>query len=285
MDSELLGASQLAKTVLSIACCLAAPAISQSVRTQSIETEARRLETVRTLVNQEKSRRLGGGPDGKPKKTAAICDGMLNDLLNQKGFKAIEPLAVLDHEYPIQNPDRSIYERDAGLLPPREKLLSQKTAEKLGPFFTKSIQRCTDEQAQGDERKGDVLFSGFRNFAGAPPFRAYVLPKKVNPFPEAKLVYWSELTENRSWGRKGYSWVNLDTCEHLPSAPGWGWSLKNEPAGPVGALTQYRSKLAIWDVSPNISFSSYLYDPTNKAPLKSQVMCNWATYPETSIKK
>ena len=277
-------------TVLSLVCCLTAPhaiSQSQSAKKLPIETEAQRLDAVRTLISQEKSRRLGGGPDGKPKSTAAFCERMLDDLLNHKDFKAIEPVAVLDFEYPIQNADRSMLERDESLLPPLEKQQSKYAAKKLGPYLTKSIQRCTDEEAKGDERKGSVLFNGFDYFAGAPPFRAYALPKYVNPFPEAKLIYWSELTKNRFWGRKGYSWVNLDICEHLPNARGWAWSEKSEPVGPIGALTQYHDKLVTWEISSieKESFTAIFYGPEHEPPLESGIMCHWATYPEAPVKK
>ena len=83
----------------SITCCLAAQdTISNPINFQPIQTEAQRLEVVRTLISTERSRRLVGDPDGKPKSTAAFCDRMLDDFLNHKGFKAIEPVAVLGFE-------------------------------------------------------------------------------------------------------------------------------------------------------------------------------------------
>ena len=176
MDGESLGPSRLAKTVLLIACCLAAPyASSQSIGRQLIETEARRLEAVRTLIRDEKSRRLVGDPDGKPKSTAAFCTAMLGDLLSKRGFKAIEPVAVLNFEYPVWDRDLPKTERDE-----REQI----AARTLGPHLTKNLQRCGQEEANGNERKAVVLFNGFNYTAGAPPFRAYVLPEKLNPFPE-----------------------------------------------------------------------------------------------------
>jgi hypothetical protein len=272
-------------TVLSLVCCLTAPhAISQtqSVKKLPIETEAQRLDAVRTLISQKKLHRLTSTmPDGKPKSTAAFCERMLDDLLNHKDFKAIEPVAVLDFKYPIQNADRSMLERDESLLPPLEKQQSKYAAKKLGPYLTKSIQRCTDEEANGDERRARVLFNGFNYFAGAPPFRAYVLPKNLSPFPESTFAYWSELSENGYLGRKGYSWVNLDTCEHMPSIiMGWDWSFKYVPTGPIGALTQYHDKLVEWAVSSRElrTFTALFYGP-------EQDICRWSTRPGPRIKK
>ena len=274
MDDASLSPSRLAKTVLLIACCLAAPyAISQSIRGQPLETEAQRLEAVRTLIREEKSRRLVGDPDGKPKSTAAFCTAMLGDLLSKKGFKAIEPVAVLNFEYPVWDRDLPKTERDE-----RERIATRK----LGPFLTKSLQRCADVQ-EGSETR----FSGFQQIFGAPPYRAYVLPKSLNPFPESKFVYWSEYLEKLGSGRKGYSWVNLDSCEHTSGTfgPTDSLRLKNNPRGETAALTSYRGKLVAWSVSHKQSFFADHFEPKYKTPMKSRIICHWATYPEESVKK
>lgn len=275
MDDESLGPSRLAKTALLIACCLAAPyAISQSISRQPIETEAQRLDAVRALIREEKSRRLVGDPDGKPKNTAAFCTAMLGDLLGKRGFKAIEPVAVLDFEYPVWDRDLPKTERDG-----REQI----AARTLGPYLTKSLQRCADVQ------EGSVArFSGFHQIVGAPPYRAYVLPKSLNPFPKSKFVYWSEYVEKLGSGRKGYSWVNLDICEHTDGTSNQGMAslrVKNDPNGQKTALTIYQGKLAVWDVWRGQSFTVEQIEPKYESWNKSRINCTWATYPEKLISK
>lgn len=279
---------KLAIAAFSLGCYLMTPsAVSQVVNKQDFETEAQRLEAVRTLIRQEKLRRLVGGTDGKSNSTAGFCEGMLKDLLNHKGFKAIEPVAVLGFEYPIQNPNHGMYERDESLLPPREKQQSQSAAKQLGPFLKKSIQRCTDEEAAGDEIKGSVLFNGFNYMAGAPPFRAYMLPKNLNPFPEAKLVYWSEYVVGTGKGRKGYSWLNMDICEHVNGTFGLSDSLRlrDDSTGQIAALTRYRGKLVAWEVSRNYAIIADHFESKYETAMKSRTICHWATFPEESVSK
>ena len=274
MDGESLSPSRLAKTVLLIACCLAAPyAISQSIRGQPIETEAQRLEAVRTLIREEKSRRLVGDPDGKPKSTAAFCTAMLGDLLSKRGFKAIEPVAVLNFEYPVWDRDLPKIERDG-----REQI----AARTLGPYLTKSLQRCADVQ-EGSETR----FSGFSEIVGVPPYRTYVLPKSLNPFPKSKFMYWSEYSEKLGSGRKGYSWVNLDSCEHTSGTAVYTDSLRlrNDPKGQMSALTVYHGKLVAWDMARNFVFGAEQIEPKYESPMKSLTLCRWATYPEEINKK
>lgn len=253
-----------------------------------IETEAQRLQAVRTLITQEKSRRLHPSSKVNPAGADAQCESMLKDLLSSREFKAIEPVAVLNFEYPIQNADRSIYERDESLLPPLERQQSENAAKQLGPFLTEGIQRCTDEEAHGDERKGSVLFNGFRFLAGAPPYRAYVLPKKVNPFSKSKLVYWSEYVEASGKGRRGYSWVNLDICEHTDGTSDLGMAasrVKSDPQGQKAVLTVYRGRLVVWDVWRGQSFAAEQIDPKYETWSRSRINCNWATYPEEPARK
>jgi hypothetical protein len=251
------------------------------------ETEAQRLKAVRTLIQQDKSRRLHPSSKVNPAGADAQCERMLKDLLSGKEFKAIEPVAVLNFEYPIQNAEFSIYDRVENLLPPLEKQQSENAAKQLGPLLNEGIQRCTDEEANGDERKGSVLFNGFNFWAGGPPYRAYTLPKKVNPFPKSKLIYWSEYVEASRKGRNGYSWVNLDICEYVDSTFGISDSLqrKNDPNGQAAALTIYRGKLVAWEVSRNYAFVADQLAPKYKSPQKSRNICRWSTYPEELVRK
>lgn len=273
MDKSIC-ASGPATVVFVLAFCLAAPhAISQPFDKQSIETEAQRLEAVRTLISQEKSRRLVGDADGKPKSTAAFCERMLDDLLNHKGFKAIEPVAVLDFEYPVWDFE----------LPKTQRQKNERiAAKKLGPTLNNNLQHCAV-----DERGDALKFFGFDSSAGAPPFRVYVLPERVNPFPESQLVYWSEYVEKTGSGRKGYSWVNLDICEHTNGISSYtdSMNLKNDFQGQKSSLTVYQGKLVAWDVIRNQSFFAHQIEPKYETPMKSRISCHWATFPEESVRK
>lgn len=246
---------------------------SQTVDAPPIETEAQRLEAIRNLISQEKSRRLVGDADGKPQSTAAVCERMLDDLLSRKGFKAIEPVAVLDFEYPLSS---------VVLSQAQEQKNARIAAERLGPSLTKSLQRCA---ADG---RGDALkFDGFFSSTGAPPFRAYVLPKNVNPFPGSKLVYWSEYEEKTGLGRKGYTWVNLDICERTGGTPSLTDSLrlKKDPQGQRSSLTLYQEKVVSWDIAKGFLFSAHVVLPNPKRGMDFQAICSWATYPETPATK
>ncbi|MCL1481103.1 MULTISPECIES: hypothetical protein [unclassified Marinobacter] len=264
-------------TVLSLVCCLTAPhAISQtqSVKKLPIETEAQRLDAVRILISQEKSRRLGGGPDGKPKSSAAFCERMLDDLLNHKDFKAIEPVAVLDFDYPIWNLD----------LPKTQRQKNERiAAKKLGPTLNNNLQHCAVDEGANHAWK----FFGFNGSAGAPPFRVYVLPERVNPFPESQLVYWSEYVEKTGSGRKGYSWVNLDICAHTNGISVWTDSMKlrNDYQGQQSALTSYQGKLVAWDMTRNVFFGAEQIEPKRETQMKSKTFCLWETYAEETVNK
>ncbi len=261
---------------------------SHAASADDFETEAQRLQAVRTLIQQEKSRRLQPSSKVNPAGADAQCQRMLKDLLDGKEFKAIEPVAVLNFEYPIQNAEFSIYDRAENLLPPFEKQQSENAAKQLGPLLNEGIQRCTDEEAKGDERKAIALFNGFGYAAGAPPYRAYMLPKKVNPFPKSKLVYWSEFVEASGKGRQGYSWVNLDICEHTDGTSDLGMAasrVKSDPQGQKAALTVYRGKLVVWDVWRGQSFAAEKINPKYVTWNKSRINCNWSTYPEDPIRK
>ncbi len=255
---------------------------SHAASADDFETEAQRLQAVRTLIQQEKSRRLQPSSKVNPAGADAQCQRMLKDLLDGKEFKAIEPVAVLNFEYPIQNAEFSIYDRAENLLPPFEKQQSENAAKQLGPLLNEGIQRCTDEEAKGDERKAIALFNGFGYAAGAPPYRAYMLPKKLNPFPKSKLVYWSEYVEATRKGSQGYAWVNLNICEHTNGIPSLGDSTrrKNDPEGQRSTLTQYRGNIVAWDVARGFMFDAHVVSSKSKRANRLENICSWATYPE-----
>ncbi len=241
------------------------------------ETEAQRLDAVRALISREKYHRFSSYE--VPEYKATFCKNTLNDLLKNKGFTAIEPLATLNFYYPDWETN----------LPDDIKKQNEKTAEmKLGSTAFNDIKRCSSAEANGDLEKGKVLFNGFTPFVGDPPYRVYQLPASENPFKESKLIYWSEFNEKLARGREGYSWVNLDVCEHthgLTIAYSDSIQIKNDPQGRVEALTKYRGKIVAWSVSRNFDFQAHSIDPKYKNLTASQIICRWSTYPTTSIEK
>lgn len=242
------------------------------------ETEAQRLDAVRALIGQEKSMRLF--KDILSEHNAAFCETMRVDLLNHKGFEPIEPIAILNADYPEWNID----------VP--EDVRAQRDSvvdKKLGPALSDGIKRCSKVEADGDLRKGQALFNGFNEFFGLPPFRIYTLPARENPFKDSKLIYWSEYNEKLGRGRNGYSWVNLETCEHtdgLTIAYSGSIKLKEDPLGQRAVLTRYGNKIVAWSVSRNFSFQAEYINLNKKITAKSRVTCGWdRTYPEAPVSR
>jgi len=239
------------------------------------ETEAQRLDAVRALIGQEKSVRLF--KDILSERNAAFCETMRVDLLNHKGFEPIEPIAILNTDYPEWNID----------VP--EDVRAQRDSvvdKKLGPALSDGIKRCSKVEADGDLRKGQALFNGFNEFFGLPPFRIYTLPARENPFKDSKLIYWSEYSEKLGRGRNGYSWVNLNICEHingLTIAYSDSIELKEDPLGHKAALTRYKGKLVAWSVSRHSSFYAERINPNFETDKKSRIICDWSTYPLKQI--
>jgi hypothetical protein len=240
------------------------------------EAEAQRLDAVRALISQEKSLRLSKYILSS--RTAAFCETMRTDLLNHKGFQPIEPIAILNADYPERNidmPEDVRARRDAVV------------DKKLGPVLSDGIKRCSKMEADGDLRKGQALFNGFNEFFGLPPFRVYTLPAKKNPFKDSKLIYWSEYSEKLGSGRRGYSWVNLNICEHtngLTITYSDSTLLKSDPAGQKSVLTRYRDKIVSWYVSRNFYFEAAYIDFGRKNMVTPPFTCGWQrTYPETPV--
>lgn len=240
------------------------------------ETEAQRLDAVRALISQEKSLRLF--KDILSDRTAEFCETMRADLLSHKGFQPIEPIAILNADYPEWNID----------VP--EDVRAQRDAvvdKKLGPALSDGLKRCLNAEAEGDLERARALFRGFNEFVGLPPFRVYTLAAMENPLKDSELLYWSEFNEKLGRGRNGYSWVNLDTCEHtngLTIAYSGSIKLKKDPLGQKAALTRYRDKIVAWSVSRNFSFQAEYIRLNKKFIAKSRVTCGWdRTYPEVPI--
>jgi hypothetical protein len=239
------------------------------------ETEAQRLDAIRAMVASEPPGRLEAtGMD------ASLCESMLDDLRNRRNFRPVEPVAVLDHEYPVLDPKLPI-DQDPATLPPELKRRAERDRRLLGPVLSKGIANCPRAEPEGD-------FLGLLDaFAGAPPYRVYTLAPPLNPFPEAKLIYWSEYIEKIGAGRKGYDWVNLDTCNHVGGVPSGtdSASLRKDPKSQPAALTTYKGKFVVsWTAQKGLGYYADIPKPPF-APAIHIANCSWATYIESSNKK
>lgn len=275
------GAAWFAKLGLWLLCCLIAPhSMAQSLDKPAIETEAQQLEAIRSLIREEKSMRLEGHSQGIPGSNAPFCKKMLTDLLANKGFKAIEPVAILNHEYPVLSPDQGPVQRSEWLV----KKLMDIADKQLGKTLVEGLNQCATAEAHGDERRARNLFTAFSDWAGAPPYRVYVLPKKLNPFPDNQLIYLSEFVAETGLGKESYSWVNLKVCEHgyVIGQSTSSTRVKRNTQDLKTALTFYQGNLVAWDMNRNFAFSADLIKQKFKTPKKSQIVCRWTTYLEDS---
>lgn len=246
--------------------------VAQTIDVTSIETEKQRLNAVRTVISQEKFRRLQPFYEKNPALTAAQCEKLLEDLLSNKSFKPLEPVAVLNFEYPIWDENLPLAERRKN---------NQIAAKQLGSTLVRSLKLCND-----DGRGDAIKFQSFTLAAGAPPFRLYAYPDKLNPFPKSKLVYWSEYAESVGTGRKGYSWVDLQRCEHESGTPVLTDSLKltHDPLGQQSALTLYKNMTVAWDVARGFMFKAYVLKPNQPVNKPFGTSCSWVSYSEPSQK-
>lgn len=230
------------------------------------ETEEQRLDVVRIIIGHEKIRRFEYEYRQK-NSTAPSCDVMLDDLLNNREHQPIEPVAVLNHQYPLSlNED----------LSEEEEALKKSIDEQMGPMLVKALNRCWKAEAEGDEERARVLFTAFHEPGLEPPIRLYVLPDAISPFPDSKLLFLAYTSK-----RLGYSWVNLNKCENS-----WGISyppissLERDPEKVTSALAIYRGRLVAWVVAKNFLFKVEHYEPDYHGNVKAGTLCEWAAYPK-----
>jgi len=241
------------------------------------ESEAQRLERIRAMISQEKNRELREQKQAQKFGGKAGCEKMLADLLDGVDFEPIEPVAILSHEYPVISP---YWERSPT---PEENELTREAEKKIKPWLARGLRRCASAEAEGDARRAHALFNSFNYAAGMAPYRIYVLQEKINPYPDSKIIYWSEFSEKIGSGRKGYSWVNLDICEHTSGVDALTDSLriKNDPDGQVGALAVYKGKLASWVVARGFMFKLDYYGGSHLGGSSTKMQCTWTVYSES----
>lgn len=265
--------------VFSCASCFALSAMSQLAR--GIPSEADRLSSVRKVISTLSMRQLADPVAQDSPRDAAFCRRMLDDLLRGSGFRPVEPIAVLQHAYPIQNADRPMAERQEDRLPEPQRRQAQTAARALGPLNA-GIQRCAAADAGGDAQRAEVLFNAFGAGAGQPPYRVYAVPRDVAPFPPATMAYWSEFSPELGSGRTGYEWVDLGNCERVGSMPALTDStlLTQDPEGQQAALATYEGHLVTWSTQRPIGFLAYV---APKPPRAAALTCYWTAVPVPSL--
>ncbi len=243
------------------------------------ETGAERLERVREIIKAEQRRDPSQYNHRPENSTAPSCEVMLDDLMKGKGFSAIEPIAVFDHEYPSWNMRLSYFP------PPDQLKQAEEDTKLLGPLLAASLQRCSLAEAEGNEERAKALFLGLDEWVGKPPFRLYVLPDWLTPFSSSNFLYWSEYGEELGHGREGYSWVNLDDCQHIGGIRALTQAqwLRTDPFGQISALAVYRGHLVGWKVSRGRRFELEYYESRSELSRDDGVSrdgtyCAWRSY-------
>ncbi len=265
-------------SLLLAACSLFGPYVAHSSELHA-ETEAERLERVREIIKAEQRREPLEYVPRPNNSTAPSCEVMLDDLMKGKGFSAIEPIAVFDHEYPSWNMRLSYFP------PPDQLKQAEEDAKLLGPLLAASLQRCSLAEAEGNEERAKALFLGLDEWVGKPPFRLYVLPDWLTPFSSSNFLYWSEYGEELGHGREGYSWVDMDSCEHVGGIQALTQSkfLLDDPLGQQAALAVYKNHLVAWKVSRGYMFALDYYENrsdliSDEAVSRNRTLCAWASY-------
>lgn len=231
-----------------------------SASTFAHDREAKRLAQIREMVAAEPKAVLVTTSGVGANADRPFCETLLGDLKKRRNFRPLEPVAILDHSYPVRDPDRPI-DQDPATLSPALKTRSERDRRLLGPALSNAITSCAAAEADGDEKRAARLFNGLDSRVGAPPYRIYSIAPGLNPFPEARLVYWSEYIQGRGPGREGYSWVNLEKCEHAGGIPARtdALSLDQDPAGQQAALTVRHDRSVVgWTAWKGHGYGAYV---------------------------
>jgi len=182
------------------------------------DNEAKKLEFIRQMLAKEKYLRLS-------EYSAPHCKPMMNDLLANKNFKAIEPDVRADS---IDDP-RMIKWR-----------------------------QC--ENKDYHDYNVDVKdFFDWLEKLGAPPYRYYKIELDGNKAngPE-DMIYHNQPSDRNKQGTTGYTWVDLSNCEIKDEFPATGW-MTNTSDKPnaiyLNTLVYYKGKLWAVDFVDGFGFS------------------------------
>jgi hypothetical protein len=239
------------------------------------EPESARLVEVRELV---RSMNVGlTREDSRSSHEVLQCKAMLKDLLDKNLFVAIEPVKILYHHYPDYG-DGPKTEQEVEKITPQDELIFGKVGKNLHTDkLVLSLKRCALAEANGEERRARALFNSFDVFSGAPPYRVYVLPDQLNPFPASKIVYWSEYLPDIASGRKGYSWVNANSCERTNNSftPYLAESVNSKKSQQKAVLTSYPKALVVWSTTADRGVYADIYNLPYISLKKSRKICGW----------
>ncbi|MGZ3535783.1 MAG: hypothetical protein ACXU9K_11225 [Thermodesulfobacteriota bacterium] len=184
------------------------------------DNEAKKLEFIRQMLAKEKYLRLS-------EYSAPHCKPMMEDLLANKNFKAIEPDVRADS---VDDPRMAKWKQ------------------------------C--EHKDYHDYNVDVKnFFDWLDALGAPPYRYYRIDldgNKANGLED--MIYYNQpIDPNRlKQGDTGYTWVDLDNCERKDGFPATGW-MTNTSDKPnaiyLNTLVYYKGKLWAVDFVDGFGFS------------------------------
>ena len=238
--------------LLCVSLIISTEMLASGAEIQGRETEAARLESLRSLIRQEPSGKLS--VFSNPKLPPPNCAQMLQGLLSGNAFAPIEPTEVVDEV------------EDSG-----------------GPW-----RYCGNAEADGDEVRAAKLFKSFSVETGGAPFRIYKLPKAIDPHPEADLFF---LTQTQSSSYRGQrsgrtvNWVNLANCEYVERVGNFSeWQYEANPGGHQAALTKYGNSFVVWSVAQRFGYRAIYLNPRGAKKLEadhsSAQVCSWSTVAE-----
>lgn len=235
----------------------------------AIEAEAKRLKVVRELVRREAATGVTNTEFSTPGTKGPDCKQMLGDLLAGRGFRAIEPVAVLPYDYYPINRSWPNDQSEQKTIEAQE----QVNEKLLGNELTQKIKWCASEPTELGGRHLEY-FEGLHPPNGMAPYRIYKLPNSINPLPRAELFFWA------SSGPKGqgygghFSWVDLTVCSYVG---GMNQALSGVvPSSRKTALTRYGDGLATWNIVANTSFEVEYKKRGSEDHLIGKV-CTWTS--------
>jgi hypothetical protein len=139
------------------------------------DSEAKKLETIRQLLAKESKIELS-------QYAPSMCHRALKDLLEAKGFEAIEPVV---------------------------------RAESADDPALAKWRQCAAKYPENDE-EARFFFHSFKDKdLGAPPYRYYVLDLDGNPENGPEDLIYHEMSRGPEYPLSitGYTWVDLERCQ------------------------------------------------------------------------
>jgi len=260
-----------------LVCCFmqtSEPALAQDA-IEKYETESERFNQVYEIIISTGQKTLEDKYI-QPEKLLQ-CKMILKDFMDKKLFVPVEPIAVISHNYPPSSHEIELDLKEDSVDRAVRLIQEKAVINLIGKKLDSSLRRCAVAEALGDERKAKVLFNGFNDFSGGPPYRIYILPKNSNPFFGSDLLYWSEFLPKLGTGRNGYTWIDLNSCEktHTSFTPYFTTSLSAKEDPQKAVLTAYPNALIAWTTTDNGGFFADIYNLPYINSEKSRNICSW----------